>query len=140
MILIFIKFFHYLAIVFSGGVLVGGGLIQAVYTKANKIPDINIANILKILGYLGLFSLIILWITGILLSNIIYGGFTINSAFTLKIIFAGLLLGLSIFINLHVYSSNKKRLPPNKNILKISTMFSRFLIILILLCVAIAFN
>ena len=72
MSIILLKLFHYLAIVFSGGVLVGGGLIQAVYTRANQVPDINVSKVLKILGYLGLASLLVLWITGILLSNLIY--------------------------------------------------------------------
>ena len=38
-IIIALKFIHYLAIVFSGGVLVGGGVIQSVYAKENQIPD-----------------------------------------------------------------------------------------------------
>ena len=32
-IIVTLKFIHYLAIVFSGGVLVGGGVIQSVYAK-----------------------------------------------------------------------------------------------------------
>ena len=61
MILIIIKFLHYLAIVFAGGVLVGGGVIQSVYTRANQIPDTHVSRILKLLGYFGLISLIILF-------------------------------------------------------------------------------
>ena len=78
MSIIALKFFHYLAIVFSGGVLVGGGLINMIYTKANKVPDIYVAKVLKILGYIGLGSLIILWITGLSLSNLLYGGISLN--------------------------------------------------------------
>ena len=109
MSLIVLKTFHYLAILFAGGVLVGGGLIQAVFTRANQIPDINVSKVLKILGYLGLASLIVLWITGILLSNLIYGGFAINTAFTVKIIAAAILLTLSFTINIHIYNSSKKK-------------------------------
>ena len=140
MTLIIIKFLHFLAIIFSGGVLVGGGVIQSVYTKANQIPDLNIAKILKLLGYLGLISLIVLWITGVFLSNIIYGGYSINSAFTVKVIAAGFLLGLSIFVNLHVYNASKKQIPPNKTIMKIAMMSARGLLVLILICAIIAFN
>ena len=68
MTIIILKFLHYLAIVFSGGVLVGGGVIQSVYTKENKVPEIHVAKILKYLGFIGLISIIILWITGIILS------------------------------------------------------------------------
>ena len=140
MILIIIKFLHYLAIVFAGGVLVGGGVIQSVYTKANEVPNLHVSKILKLLGYIGLASLIILWITGLLLSNIIYGGFSINSAFTIKIMAAAFLLGISIFVNLHVYSASKKQIPPNKSIMKTATMSGRGLLVIVLIGAAIAFN
>jgi len=140
MSLIVLKTFHYLAILFAGGVLVGGGLIQAVFTRANQVPDINVSKVLKILGYLGLGALIILWITGILLSNIIYGGFAINTAFTIKIVAAAILLIISFVINIHVYNASKKNQPPNKSIMKIATMFGRGLIIIVLIGAAVAFN
>ncbi len=138
-LIITLKFIHYLAIVFSGGVLVGGGVIQSVYAKANQIPDLNTAKILKLLGYIGLLSLIVLWISGIVLSINLYGGFIINSAFTIKIIAAGILLGLSIFVNFHVFNSSKNNLPPNKTIMKIATMSGRGLLIIVLISAAIAF-
>ena len=137
--LILLKFIHYLAIVFSGGVLVGSGVIQSVYTKANQIPDLTTAKVLKLLGYIGLISLIVLWISGIILSINLYGGFIINSAFTIKLIAAGILLGLSVFVNLHVFNSSKNNLPPNKTIMKIATMSGRGLLIIVLITAAIAF-
>ena len=138
-LIITLKFIHYLAIVFSGGVLVGGGVIQSVYAKANQIPDLNTAKILKLLGYIGLISLIVLWISGIVLSINLYDGFIINSAFTIKIIAAGILLGLSTFVNFHVFNSSKNNLPPNKTIMKIATMSGRGLLIIVLISAAIAF-
>ena len=120
--------------------LVGGGIINKVFTKSNQIPDLNVSKVLKILGYVGLLSLLILWITGMLLANIIYGGFSINYAFTLKIIAAALLLIISFTVNIHVYNASKKQKPPNKNIIKISTMSGRALIIIVLIGAAIAFN
>ena len=140
MSLIVLKTLHYLAILFAGGVIVGGGLIQAVFTRANQVPDINVSKVLKILGYLGLGALIILWITGILLSNVIYGGFAINTAFTVKIIAAAFLLIMSFVVNIHVYNSSQNNKPPNKSIMKIATMSGRGLIIVVLVGAAIAFN
>ena len=139
MSLIFLKFIHYLAIVFSGGVLVGSGLIQSIYTKANQVPDLIVAKVLKILGYIGLAALVVLWITGILLTNLIYGGFSINLAFTIKIICAAILLILSFLVNIHVYNSSKNNQSPNKSIMKIATMSGRGLILVVLLSAAIAF-
>ena len=140
MSIILLKFFHYLAIVFSGGVLVGGGLIQAIYIRSNQVPDINVSKVLKILGYFGLAALLILWTTGIFLSNLIYGGFSINTAFSIKIIAAAFLLILSFIVNIHVYNSSKNNQPPNKSIMKVATMSARGLIIVVLLFAAIAFN
>tara|TARA_B100000029_G_C16760790_1_gene661729 strand:- start:81 stop:503 length:423 start_codon:yes stop_codon:yes gene_type:complete len=139
MSLILLKTLHYLAILFAGGVLVGGGLIQSVFTRANQVPDINVSKVLKILGYLGLASLIILWITGILLSNLIYGGFAINTAFTVKIIAAAFLLIISFIVNIHVYNSSKNNQPPSKLIMKMATMSGRVLIIIVLIGAAVAF-
>jgi len=138
--LIVLKTLHYLAILFAGGVLVGGGLIQAVFARSNQVPDIYVSKVLKILGYLGLGALIILWITGILLSNIIYGGFAINTAFTIKIVAAAILLIISFVVNIHVYNASKKNQPPNKSIMKIATMSGRGLIVIVLIGAAIAFS
>ena len=120
--------------------MVGGGLIHAVFTRANQVPDINVSKVLKMLGYLGLGALIILWITGILLSYVIYGGFAINTAFTIKIIAAAFLLIISFIVNIHVYKSSKNQQPPNKSIMKMATMTGRGLILIVLVSAAIAFN
>ena len=138
-LIITLKFIHYLAIVFSGWVLVGGGIIQSVYAKENQIPDLTTAKILKFLGYIGLISLIVLWISGTILSINLYGGFIINSAFTIKMIAASFLLGLSAFINFHVFNCSKKNLPPNKTIMKIATISGRGLLAIVLITAAIAF-
>ena len=137
--IILFKFSHYLSIVFSGCVLVGSGIIQSVYTKANKIPDLTTVKVMKLLGNIGLISLIVLWISGIILSINLYGGFNINSSFTIKLIAASLLLGLSFFVNLHVFNSSKNNFPPNKTIMKIATMSGRGLLIIVLITAAIAF-
>ena len=137
--IILLKFIHYLAIVFSGGVLVGSGVIQSVYTKANQVPDLITGMVLKLLGYIGLISLIILWISGIILSIKLYGGFNINIAFTIKLIAAGILLGLSAFVNFHVFNSSKNNLTPNKTIMKLATMSGRGLLVIVLIAAAIAF-
>ena len=137
--LILLKSIHYLAIVFSDGVLVGSGVIQSVYRNANQIPDLTTAKVLKLLGYIGLISLIVLWISGIILSINLYGGFNINSAFTIKLIPAGILLGLSAFVNFHVFIASKNNFPPNKAIMKIATMSGRGLLIIVLITAAIAF-
>ena len=53
---------------------------------------------------------------------------------------AAFLLGISIFVNLHVYNASKKQIPPNKKIMKIATMSRRGLLVIVLIGAAIAFN
>ena len=137
--IISLKFIHYLSIIFSGGVLVGSGVIQSVYTKTNQVPDLTTGKVLKLLGYIGFISLIVLWISGIILSINLYGGFNINIAFTIKLISAGILLVLSALVNLHVFNSSKNNFPPNKTIMKIATMSGRGLLVIVLIAAAIAF-
>ena len=137
--IISLKFIHYLSIIFSGGVLVGSGVIQSVYTKTNQVPDLTTGKVLKLLGYIGFISLIVLWISGIILSINLYGGFNINIAFTIKLISAGILLVLSALVNLHVFNSSKNNFPPNKTIMKIATMSGRGLLLIVLIAAAIAF-
>ena len=48
MTLILLKTLHYLAILFAGGVLVGSGLIQSVFARANQVPDASVSKVLKI--------------------------------------------------------------------------------------------
>jgi hypothetical protein len=43
-------------------------------------------------------------------------------------------------MNIHVYTASKNNLPPNKFIVKMVTMSSRGLIIIVLIGAAIAFN
>ena len=52
---------------------------------------------------------------------------------------AGILLGLSSFVNFHVFNSSKNNLPPNKTIMKIATMSGRGLLVIVLIAAAIAF-
>ena len=107
--------------------------------KTHKFNLKRFSEMCRLLGYIGLLSLIILWISGIILSINLYGGFIINSSFTIKIIAAGILLGLSSFVNFHVYNSSKNNLPPNKTIMKVATMSGRGLLVIVLISAAIAF-
>ena len=81
-----------------------------------------------------------MWITGLSLSNLLYGGLAINTAFTVKFVAAGFLLILSFAMNIHVYTASKNNSPPNKFMVKMITMSSRGLIVVILIGAAIAFN
>ena len=66
-----------------------------------------------LLGYIGLASIVTLWVTGIGLAHMLYGGLGINGAFHVKLLGAAVVLGISIIGNLHVHRSMKAKQPPN---------------------------
>ena len=55
--------------------------MQAAYMKAGEAPPPYIGKAFALLGYIGLGSIITLWVTGFGLAHLIYGGLAINGAF-----------------------------------------------------------
>ena len=102
---VILKTLHYFSILFAGGVTVGSGVIQAAYMKAGEAPPPYIGKAFALLGYIGLGSIVTLWITGIGLAHLIYGGLAINGAFHAKLLGAAIVLFISAYANLHVYLS-----------------------------------
>ena len=100
---VILKTLHYFLILFAGGVTVGSGVIQAAYMKAGEAPPPYIGKAFALLGYIGLGSIVTLWITGIGLAHLIYGGLAINGAFHAKLLGAAIVLFISAYANLHVY-------------------------------------
>ena len=92
---VILKTLHYFSILFAGGVTVGSGVIQAAYMKAGEAPPLYIGKAFALLGYIGLGSIVTLWITGIGLTHLIYGGFAINGAFHAKLLGAAIVLFIS---------------------------------------------
>ena len=136
MSLILLKTFHYLAILFAGGLLVGGGLIQAVYARANQVPDINIAKVLKILGYLGLASLIICTLSVLLLVALISSiKFSILNYITFIYLFLILML-LCVYIyhqTLSIYLDNYNEIYLNLDNIPFYTFYLRYYCLQLLL-------
>ena len=104
--IIILKFFHFLALFAAGGIGLGGAVIQSIYVKEGKIPEPHLGKAFRILGFVGLGSIITLWVTGMILAQSLYGGFLINSAFMVKIVGAAIVLIVSCISNFHVYNSH----------------------------------
>ena len=113
-----LKIIHYFSILFAGGVTVGSVIIQSAYVRAGEAPPPYVGKAFATLGHIGLASIILLWISGIGLAHLIYGGFGINGAFHVKLLGAALVLGISAFANLHVHQAMKAKRPPNQLLMK----------------------
>lgn len=109
---VILKSLHCFSILFTGGVIVGAAVIQVAYIRAGYTPPPHIGKAVAVVGYIGLGSIVTLWVTGIGLSHMIYSGLAINSAFHVKLLGAATVLFISAYANLHVYQALKaKRLP-----------------------------
>lgn len=135
-----LKILHYFSILFAGGVMVGSTVVQSAYARAGEMPPPFICKAFALLGYIGLASIVTLWVTGIGLAHMLYGGLGINGAFHVKLLGAAVVLGISIIGNLHVHRSMKAKQPPNAALMKRLVQLGRGGIVLAICGAAIAFS
>ena len=135
-----LKILHYFSILFAGGVMVGSTVVQSAYARAGEMPPPFVGKAFALLGYIGLASIVTLWVTGIGLAHMLYGGLGINGAFHVKLLGAAVVLGISIIGNLHVHRSMKAKQPPNAALMKRLVQLGRGGIFLAICGAAIAFS
>ena len=135
-----LKILHYFSILFAGGVMVGSTVVQSAYARAGEMPPPFVGKAFALLGYIGLASIVTLWVTGIGLAHMLYGGLGINGAFHVKLLGAAVVLGISMIGNLHVHRSMKAKQPPNAALLKRLVQLGRGGIVLAICGAAIAFS
>lgn len=135
-----LKILHFFSILFAGGVTVGAGVMQAAYIRAGEVPPPYVGKAFALLGYIGLGSIVTLWVTGIGLAYLIYGGMAINGAFHVKLLGAAIVLGISAYANLHVHQAVKAKRPPNAVLMKRLVQAGRLGLVLAIGGAAVAFS
>ena len=135
-----LKILHYFAILFAGGIAVGSGVMQSAYARAGEVPPPHAGKAFALLGYIGLGSIVTLWISGIGLAHMIYGGLGINGAFHVKLLGATLVLGVSVTANLHARAAMKAKRPPNAVLMKRLLQLGRGGIAIAICAAAVAFT
>ena len=135
-----LKILHFFSILFAGGVTVGSGVIQAAYLRAGEAPPPYIGKAFALLGYIGLGSIVTLWVTGIALSYLIYGDMAINSAFHVKLLGAAIVLSISAYANLHVHQAVKDERLPKAALMKRLVQAGRLGLVLAIGGAAVAFS
>lgn len=130
---VILKIIHFLALAVVVGGGVTGGVIGARMGKADANLRPVLASIQTTIGKLGLGALVLLWLTGILLTYMYYGGWeNLPSSFWLKIIFVVILTGLSVRMNMQSRANEPRERLPNRGRALIGQMavVSSFLIVI----------
>ena len=139
MSIILLKTLHFLSLLFAGGVTVGSVVVQRAYVAADEIPPPHVRKAFALLSYMGLGAIVTLWVTGIGLAHLIYGGLAINGAFHVKLLGAAVVLGISVWGNLHAYSAAKAGIPPNAILMKRLVSAARSGLLIAIVGAAVAF-
>ena len=83
--LIFIsKFLHLFSLLLAGGGVIGVAVIQSIYKKEGKTPEPHLAKGFRVLAFLSLLAILIMWVTGVIQTLVIYGGFNLGWSFLLS--------------------------------------------------------
>ena len=136
-IIIGLKFVHYLALFLAGGLGVANGVLAKSHQMAGLPPSPPVQQTMMKLARLGLIAIILLWVSGIGLGYLIFGGLAMGWALHMKLVGATILLGSISFLNVHLTSTSKVGAPPNPSVMKIIPMISRGALVLVLLGIAI---
>ena len=134
---VLLKFFHYISLFLAGGWGVANVMLLKNHQKAQVTLTAPVQKTMMTLARLGLAAIVILWITGILLTYQIYGTFALGWALHLKLLGATVLLSIIAFVNLHLSVQAKHGKPPNPKIMKIVPPIARSSLVVVLLGVAI---
>ena len=134
---ILLKFFHYISLFLAGGLGVANAMLVKNHQKAAVPPALPVQKTMMTLARLGLVAIVVLWITGILLTHQIYGSFSLGWAFHLKLFGATVLLGVVSFLNFHLSNSAKHGNPPDPKVMKIVPPVARTSLVIVLFGVAV---
>ena len=136
-IVIFLKFLHYLSLFLAGGLGVANAMLFKNHQKAAMPPAPPVQKTMMTMARLGLVSIVLLWATGIPLTIKIYGTFDLGWPFHLKMFGATTLLATITFLNIHLTQMAKVGSPPNLSVMRVVPTISRASLALVLIGVAV---
>ena len=135
--IILLKVLHYLSLFLAGGLGVANVMLFKNHQKAGMPPAPPVQKTMMTLSRLGLIAIVILWLTGILLTYKIYGSFYLGWPFHLKLLGATSLLGAVAFLNLHLTKQSRDGNPPDPKVMKIVPPIARVSLVVVLVGVAV---
>ena len=135
--IIFLKVFHYISLFLAGGLGIANAMLVKNHQKAEIPPALPVQKTMMTLARLGLIAIVVLWITGIPLTYHIYGSFNLGWAFYSKLLGATVLLGVVVFLNIHLSNRAKHGIPPDPKIMKIVPPITRTSLVIVLIGIAV---
>ena len=134
---IVLKFLHYLSLFLAGGLGVANALLFKNHQKAEMPPASPVQKTMMTLARLGLFSIVLLWATGIPLTINVYGTFDLGWPFHLKMFGASTLIAAVAFLNIHLIQQAKAGTPPSLSVMRVIPIIARTSLALVLIGVAV---
>ena len=135
--IVFLKFFHYVSIFLAGGLGVANAMLFKNHQKAEMAPAPPVKQTMITLARLGLISIVVLWLSGLHMTILLYGSFDLGWPFYLKIFGATTLLAVVAFLNIHLIKQARTGNSPNPKVMKVVPPITRTSLALVLIGIAI---
>lgn len=136
-----LKIIHFLALAIGIGGGVANGLIGMRLAKADAALRPVLTGIQATLGKLGLLSIVLLWVTGVALTYLLYDGWAnLPPSFWLKIIFVVILTGLLARLGMVSAKARRSNQPPPGKTLALLGQMATLSSVLIVVFAALAFT
>ena len=135
--IIFLKFFHYISIFLAGGLGVANAMLFKNHQKAEMAPAPPVQQTMVTLARLGLISIVVLWLSGLHMTILLYGSFDLGWPFYLKIFGATTLLAVVAFLNIHLIKQARTGNPPNPKLMKVVPPIARTSLVLVFIGIAV---
>ena len=135
--IIFLKFFHYVSIFLAGGLGVANAMLFKNHQKAEMAPAPPVQQTMITLARLGLISIVVLWLSGLPMTILLYGSFDLGWPFYLKIFGAATLLAVVAFLNIHLIKQARNGNSPNPKVMKVVPPIARTSLVLVLIGIAV---
>ena len=135
--IVILKFFHYVSIFLAGGLGVANAMLFKNHQKAGMAPEPPVKQTMITLARLGLISIVVLWLSGLPMTILLYGSFDLGWPFYLKIFGATTLLAVVAFLNIHLIKQARTGNPPNPKLMKVVPPIARTSLVLVFIGIAV---
>jgi hypothetical protein len=132
------KIIHMLALLGGGAGAIGNGVLLVKVMKGEGPPPPMVQESMKIIGMTGLVSIILLWVTGIIMVS--QTGRGIDWEFAVKLIGAAMVLGTVSWLSLLSARAAKAGTPPPMQFMKQLASIARIGLLLAIIFAVTAFN
>ena len=137
----FLKIVHFLSLSVGIGGGVANGIIGARAAKVDPPVRAVLGGISGLIGRLSFVAIVLLWLTGIAMVYLAFGGWAeLPTAFWVKIAFVVVLTALSVWLNLLAMRARRTRTPPPAATMRTLGMVAGLCSLIIVIAAVIAFT